>query len=378
MSSGHGLVIGKFYPPHAGHHHLIDVAASQCRRVSVVVMASSVETIPLADRVAWLEETHASMPHVRILGVTDDVAVDYDDPAVWEAHVALMDAALAADTLATGQPASAACVDVVFTSEPYGDELGRRFGARHVAVDPERVRHPVSGRAVRDNVVGNWEHLAPATRAGLALRVVLVGAESTGTTTVARALAECVRSRGGVWNDTGWVEEYGRDYTVGKLDVARVLAARAGRPEPTVEYLVWTPEDFIAIARRQVELEDAAAGIGSPLVVCDTDAFATGVWFTRYVGGRHAGVEAIGDSRRHALYLLTDHEGVPFEQDGWRDGEHLREWMTEEFIARLDETGRPWLMLSGSLESRVRRALDACDSLLATGWSFAEPDRLTS
>ena len=374
MRSGHGLVIGKFYPPHAGHHHLIDIAASQCERVSVVVMASSVETIPLADRVAWLAATHASTPHVRILGVTDDVPVDYDDPAAWNAHVALMDAALASDTLATGSPATTAGIDVVFTSEPYGDELGRRFGARHIAVDPRRHRYPVSGRAVRDDVVGNWEHLAPATRNGLALRVVVIGAESTGTTTVSQALAERLRARGGIWNETGCVGECGRDYTVGKLEVARVLAARARRPEPDVDDLVWTREDFIAIADRQVDLEDAAAGAGSPLLVCDTDAFATGVWFTRYVGGRHADVEVIGDSRHHALYLLTDHEGVPFEQDGWRDGEHLREWMTKEFIARLDETRRPWLMLTGSLESRVARALDACDSLLAASWSFAEPD----
>ena len=25
----HGLVIGKFYPPHAGHHHLVRMAAAQ-------------------------------------------------------------------------------------------------------------------------------------------------------------------------------------------------------------------------------------------------------------------------------------------------------------------------------------------------------------
>jgi nicotinamide mononucleotide adenylyltransferase len=35
-------VLGKFYPPHAGHHHLIRIAA--CARVTVVVLA--VESIP--------------------------------------------------------------------------------------------------------------------------------------------------------------------------------------------------------------------------------------------------------------------------------------------------------------------------------------------
>ena len=54
MIARHGLVIGKFYPPHAGHHHLIRAAAARCARLTVVVMAATVESIPLARRVAWL------------------------------------------------------------------------------------------------------------------------------------------------------------------------------------------------------------------------------------------------------------------------------------------------------------------------------------
>jgi HTH-type transcriptional regulator, transcriptional repressor of NAD biosynthesis genes len=49
-----GLVIGKFYPPHLGHHHLISSAARQVDRLTVLVMASSAESIGLADRVRWL------------------------------------------------------------------------------------------------------------------------------------------------------------------------------------------------------------------------------------------------------------------------------------------------------------------------------------
>lgn len=369
----HALVIGKFYPPHAGHHHLVRTAAAAADRVTVVVMSSSVETIPQADRVAWLRAEHAADSGVRVVGVTDDLPVDYDDPEVWAGHVALMEAALAADVLAGRRPVAEAAVDVVVTSEPYGAELARRFGARHLAVDLDRARHPVSGTAVRADPVGSWGSLAPATRAGLALRVVVLGAESTGTTTLSRALADALRARGGVWAATGWVPEYGRAYTEGKLDVARVLAARAGRQRPAVEDLVWTPEDFVAVARRQRDDEDAAAAAGSPVLVCDTDAFATGVWFTRYVGGRHAEVEAVGDSREHALYLLTDHLGVPFEQDGWRDGEHLREWMTGEFVDRLEETGRPWRWSRGPLERRLADALDAVDELLVRSWRFAAP-----
>ena len=55
-SFSHALVIGKFYPPHAGHEYLIRAAADAARNVTVVVMAADVESIPLDLRVAWLKE----------------------------------------------------------------------------------------------------------------------------------------------------------------------------------------------------------------------------------------------------------------------------------------------------------------------------------
>jgi HTH-type transcriptional regulator, transcriptional repressor of NAD biosynthesis genes len=107
------------------------------------------------------------------------------------------------------------------------------------------------------------------------------------------------------------------------------------------------------------------------VLVCDTDAFATGVWHERYVGRRSASVEALG--RKHALYLLTHPDDVPFFQDELRDGEAIRRWMTDIFVARLDESGRRWRWLRGSREQRLQGALEAIDALLAEGWRLADP-----
>ncbi|NEE33240.1 AAA family ATPase, partial [Streptomyces sp. SID7982] len=74
-----------------------------------------------------------------------------------------------------------------------------------------------SGTAVRKDPVGCWDFLQPPVRAALARRVVILGAESTGTTTLARALAAHYRARGGVWARTGYVAEYGREYSEDKL-----------------------------------------------------------------------------------------------------------------------------------------------------------------
>ncbi|MFF4583564.1 AAA family ATPase [Streptomyces sp. NPDC001389] len=350
---GHGLVLGKFYPPHAGHHHLVRTAQDQCERLTVLVCAASVESVPLADRVAWMREEH---PGADVVGAVDDVPVDLHDPAVWEAHMAIFRAAV-------GRP-----VDAVFTSEEYGTELARRFGAEEVCVDPARTLFPVSGTAVRADPAGCWEFLGPAVRAALTRRVVVLGAESTGTTTLSRELAAHYRRRGGVWAKTGWVAEYGRAYSEEKL-----AAARAAAPSASWEDVSFTSREFPVIARRQDADEERAARLGSPVLFCDTDSFATGIWHERYVGGRNHEVERIAARTRRDLYLLTDHEGVPFEDDGLRDGPQLRPWMTARFRRELARTGRRFLVVGGDRRARLEQAVAAVDGLLAEGWYFTAP-----
>ncbi len=350
----HGLVIGKFYPPHAGHHHLVRTAAERCDRLSVVVMASSVESLALADRVAWMREVHADDPRIAVVGVVDDHPVDYGSDAIWRAHVDLMIAAV------DGAP-----VDVVFTSERYGDELGRRLGARHELIDLDRRTCPISATAVRADPVGHWWQLAPCVRGHLALRAVLVGAESTGKTTLAAELAAALQRRSGAHGATRWVAEVGRDVTVEKL------AARG--PGATIEDLTWATPDFVAVARRQAAREDEAARAGGPVVVCDTDAFATGVWHQRYVGARSDEVERLAVAAPAHLYLLTDPDDVPFVDDGMRDGAHLRRWMTDRFVERLEATGRRWRWLRGERDRRRAAALTAIDDALADALRFAPP-----
>ncbi|WP_131743270.1 AAA family ATPase [Actinomadura roseirufa] len=366
MGYAHGLVIGKFYPPHAGHHHLIDTAAARCARVSVVVAASSVESVPLALRTAWLRETHPQ-PHVEVVPVVDDAEIDYDSDEIWSAHVAAFRAGLA---LRSGLGVTVPPVDAVFSSEPYGAELAARFSAAHVAVDPPRSRFPVSGTAVRDDPVAAWRWLAPPVRAYLARRVVVVGAESTGTTTLARALAAHYAARGGTWEATRWVPEYGRTYTEEKLAAAR---RASGDPSLWLDDLRWEPAEFTRIAERHAALEDAAARSGSPLLVCDTDAFATALWHERYLGSPAPEVEAVHERTAHHLWILTDPAGVPFVQDGWRDGESIRTWMSGRFQEELERRGLPHVAVTGPHEDRLAAAVAATDALLAKGWSFAAP-----
>lgn len=360
-----GLVVGKFYPPHRGHLHLIEVAAAQCREVTVLVMAARAETVPLADRVAWLRAACGGLPAVTVIGAPCDVPVDFSSGPVWTAQVAVMTAALEGN----GQASPVA----VFSSEPYGDELAARLGARHVCVDPGRVTMPVSASQIRADLAGNWDQLIGPAQAGLAARVVVLGAESTGTSTLAELLATHYRQLGGAWARTRCVPEAGRDYTVTKWHQARAAAAASGRPELSLDALAWTHADFDAVAAEQTRREDEATKAGSPLVVCDTDAFATSVWERRYLGAAARSLQPWATTAlpRHDIYLLTSHQGVPWHDDGLREGDlAIRAAMTGWFTAALTAAGHSWVLLTGSLEERLELSVRVTDSVLAQRGRF--------
>ena len=358
--TAHGLVIGKFYPLHEGHLALIRFAAEKSDRLSVIVMASQFESVPLASRQSWLQEETAALGDVHVIGVRCDAPVDYGSDIAWQANVALMTAAL--------DDSGAPPVTAVFSSEPYGDELATRFGAASVTYDMRRAAHPVSGSAVRADLIGRWPQTAASARLDLATRVIVVGAESTGTTTLAHDLTEHYRDHG--FSAIRDVEEYGRELT---YRLHAEASRRAGAEVP-VESIVWRPEHFAEVAREQRRREDLAA-LACPLVIADTDALATELWERRYVGADSHGAADVnaGGIPRRDVYLVTDHVGVPFEQDGWRDGEHIREQMTDWFTTELTRRGASWVLLRGDRTERLRYACTLIDALWAQASTFPSP-----
>jgi NadR type nicotinamide-nucleotide adenylyltransferase len=264
-------------------------------------------------------------------------------------------------------------VDAVFASEPYGAELARRLDARSVCLDLPRELVPVSGTAVRRDAAAHWSALSPPVRGWLARRVVLVGAESTGKTTLAARIVAGLVRRGGAFASCAWVPEFGRAYALDKLAIARAEAMLAGRPPARPEDLAWSADEFEIIARAQAAAEERAARSGGPVLVCDTDAFTTAIWAERYLGRATPEVDAIAARARPHLYLLSDLEGAPFVQDGTRDGESVRGWMARRFVERLEGEGRSYTWLRGTLDERLSAALSAIDRLLAAGWGLAPP-----
>lgn len=317
-----GITVGKFYPFHLGHDHLIRQAKAQVDRLVVLLGHTAAQHLPGPLRAGWIEALH---PDVEVIQVREEELPEAPEP--W-GRVAL-------EVLAGRRP------DVAFTSEEYGPAWAACMGARHVLIDLDREAFPISGTALRSDLGAHWAMLTPPAKAHFARRVTLLGAESSGTTTLARALAEHYR--------TAWVPEYGRWYWEGR------------RHAPQAER--WSSDEFLCIARGQGAWEDDLARQANKLLVCDTDALATCVWHRRYVGHDSPALEALADGRRSDLYLLTEPD-FPFVQDGSRESAHLREEMHRWFLELLEAKGKRFLRLSGPPEARLAAACAAIDPLL--------------
>jgi NadR type nicotinamide-nucleotide adenylyltransferase len=320
----HGAVIGKFLPFHTGHRRLIETALARADRVSVIVVARATDAIPGELRARWIRE---AVPDVEVVLLDQDaVELDADDTPGW-----------AAETIrALGR-----APDVVFTSEAYGDAWAKTMGCDHVLVDRRRRTVPVSGTRIRRDPLGNLAFLRGGARGHYVKRVLLLGAESTGKTTLARALADHY--------ETVWNPELGHMYTW-------------FREEGLAD---WRSAEFTLIAQLQNWYEDFLAEHANRVLFCDTDAWTTGLFHQEYVGRRSPTVDAVA-GRDYDLAILCD-VGTPFRQDEFEmraDGPH-RQRMNDAYLAHLEETGIPFVVATGSHAERMLTATAAVDELLA-------------
>lgn len=319
-----GLVIGKFLPFHKGHEKLIEEASKKVEKLTVIVCHTKGYDISPEIRRSWVEN---AFPRVDVRIFEHKKYLDDDSPKkskIW-AEITLSFLGFTPD--------------VVFTSEEYGLPYANFMGSKHIMFDKFRRTVPISGTKVRANPHKYWEMIGEDVRAYYAKRIVILGAESTGTTTLAKDLAKYYK--------TAWVPEYGRIYYEGRQ---------------YSKFDKWNTEEFVQIAKVQNRLEDKLAKKSNKLLICDTDSFTTGIWHKRYMNKRSSKVLDVSKNRKYDLYILTAPD-IPFAQDGTRDGEHLRKWMHKVFIQELRKLDKKFVVVKGSKKERLRISVKRINKL---------------
>ena len=171
-------------------------------------------------------------------------------------------------------------------------------------------------------------------------RVVLIGSESTGKTTLAERLA---RHYG-----VSWVPEFVRDYAIAKgapLEASDVEAIASGQ------------------LTREDELRARAAALDEHLLIGDTDLLSTAVYAAHYYGRAPDWVVEAARLRSPDLYLLMDID-LPWVADPQRDRGHRRPEMHALFRSAVEGSGAPFVVISGDPDGRFAAAHTAIDALL--------------
>lgn len=171
----------------------------------------------------------------------------------------------------------------------------------------------------------------------MVLTVALLGAESTGKTTLAADLARVLTAEG---RRVTVVPEYLREF----------CEAQGRTPRP---------EEQVGIATEQGRRITAAAAEGPDLVIADTTALMIAVYSDLLFDDPGLYPLAFGAHRGYGLTLLTALD-VPWQADGLqRDGPHVRAPVNTKVRAALARGGIAYAVVSGTGEARVESALTA-------------------
>ncbi|MBC8302028.1 MAG: ATP-binding protein [Pelagibacterales bacterium] len=174
------------------------------------------------------------------------------------------------------------------------------------------------------------------------LKVVLYGPESSGKTTLSRELAK--------YYNTIWIEEFAREY----------LQEKWNKENKTCEL-----KDMLPIAIGQIKLENEFSKKTNKILFCDTDLLETKVYFETYYNGFCDPVlEKYALENKYDLYILTDID-IPWIKDDLRDKPNNRKEMFLTFKEALVKYNRPYILVSGNLNNRVKIAICEIDKLLS-------------
>ncbi len=171
-------------------------------------------------------------------------------------------------------------------------------------------------------------------------KIVVIGPESTGKSTLCEQLAKHYNSL--------WCPEFAREYLL----------------KNGTDY---TYEDLLTIAKGQIALEEKFASMANSqkFLFIDTDMYVMKVWCEFVFGNCHRFILDQIIERKYDLYLLCNTE-LPWVKDELREYPDLarrqklyniyKDIMINQFV--------PWTDISGSYEERLAKAVVAVDTII--------------
>ncbi len=322
------FVFGKFLPFHKGHEAMISFALAKCDFLTVLVCCSDKENISSSTRKKWIDKAFEKEKNIEIR------TFNYLESEL-------------PNTSTSSESVSKVWADVfkkqlpdyslLITSEEYGNFVAAFMNIQHIAFDIPKKLYPVSATAVRNDVFNNWQYLPDSVKPDLLLKVVILGTECTGKTTLTEKLAK--------YFNCSFVSEAGRD-----------IIANSNS---------FTYDDLYLVATEHAKRIDKSILADSPLVIIDTDIHTTKS-YSLFTFEKELEISTdIYNSNRANIYLYLNND-VEYIQDGTRLREAERNLLDLSHRQVLTDHNIDIIEIKGDWDERFEKAIEQINKLIAT------------
>ncbi len=321
------FVFGKFLPFHKGHEAMIKFAMTKCDFLSVLVCASDKEKISGRVRKNWIDTTFDRKSNIEVL------VYDYKEEDLISESKASMKAS---EDWSRIFKKLFPDYSIVVTSEEYGKMVAGFMNIEHILFDIQRSQVNISATAVRNDIFTNWEYLPASVKPYFAIKVVLLGTESTGKSTLAEKLSK--------YFNCCLVFEAGREIIANSNNFCF--------------------EDLYLVAAEHASQIDKSILADSRLVIIDTDIHITKS-YSRFIFEKELEIsEDIYNSNKANLYLYLNND-VEYIQDGTRLSKVERDLLDISHRQVLTDHKIDIVEINGNWEERFQKAVEQINRQIA-------------